>query len=95
MKNVSISPINITQQQFNNWAGVDFNPAKLELFGADKAIMSAAVAECLRHIINDLSSSNVVRNFEALLSKREVEVPVDWIGESKKRITPGLFKVYY
>ena len=76
LKNVSISPIDITQQQFNNWAGVDSNPAKLDLFGADKAIMSAAVVECLRHI-NNICNSNVVRNPEALLSKREVEVPVD------------------
>ena len=94
MENVSISPIDITQQQFNNWAGVDSNPAKLDLFGADKAIMSAAVVECLRHI-NDICNSNVVRNPEALLSKREVEVPVDWIGESKKCITPDHFKVAY
>ena len=77
-KNVSISPIGITQQQLNNWVGVDFNPAKLDLFRADKAIMSAAVAECLRHM-DDISSSNIGRNSEALLSTREVEVPVDRI----------------
>ena len=38
-KNVSISPIEITQKQFNDWAGCYFNPAKLDLFGADKTIM--------------------------------------------------------
>ena len=53
-----------------------FNPSKLYLVGSDKALMSAAVIKCLRHI-NDISNSNVVRNADDLLSRREVEVPVD------------------
>ena len=56
-----------------------FNPSKLDLFGNDKALMSAAVVKCLRHI-NDISNSNVVRNTVGLLSRKEVEVPVEWIG---------------
>ena len=76
LKNLSISPINITEEQFNKWAGVDFNPAKLDMFGADKTIRSAAVIECLRHI-NSVSNSNVLKNTDALLSKREVKVHVD------------------
>ena len=71
-----------------------FNPSKLHLVGSDKALMPAAVVKCLRHI-NDISNSNVVRNADDLLSRREVEVPVDWIGKSKKRVTPNQFKVAY
>ena len=43
--------------------------------------MSATVAECLRYM-GDISNSNIGRNSEALLSTREVEVPVDRIIES-------------
>ena len=93
-KNASISLIDVSQEQLNNWAGVEFNHSKLELFRSDKALMSAAVVKCHRHI-NDISNSNVVRNTNSLLSRREVEVPVDWIGESKKRVTPDQFKVAY
>lgn len=56
--------------------------------------MSAAVIECLRHT-NDICNSNFVRNADALLSQREVEVPVDWIENSKKRVTLTRFKVAY
>ena len=94
MNNVSISPIDVSQEQLNNWAVVEFNPSKLDLFGSDKALMCAAVVKCLRHI-NDISNSNAVRNVHSLLSRKEVEVPVNWIEESKKRITSGHFKVDY
>ena len=94
LKNISISPIDITQKQFNDWADCEFNPAKLGLFGADKTIMSSAVIQCLRHI-NDISNSNRVRNADAFLSQKEVEVPVDWIEDSGKRVTPSQFKVAY
>ena len=60
--------------------------------------MSDAVVKCLRHI-NDISNSNVVRNSNSnaysFLSRREVEVSVDWIGESKKRVKPNQVKVAY
>ena len=39
-KNVLISPIDITHKQFNDWGGCDLNTATLDLFGADKTIMS-------------------------------------------------------
>ena len=66
----------LNQKQFNNWAGCKFNAAKLDLFCADKTIMSAAVIQCLRRI-NDISNSNLVRNTDAFLSQKEVGVPVD------------------
>ena len=59
LNNVSISPINVSQEQLNKWTGVDFNPSKLDLFGSNKALISTAVVKCLRHI-NDISKSNAV-----------------------------------
>ena len=68
LRNVSISPIDITQKQYKDWAGCSFNPAKLDLL--------AAVIQCLRHT-NDISNSNLVKNVDAFLYQKEVEVPVD------------------
>ena len=45
--------------------------------------MSGAVIRCLRHI-NNISNSYLVRNADVFLSQKEVEVPVDWIGDQKK-----------
>ena len=78
LKNGSISPTDITQKQFDDWASCEFNSAELDLFGPDKSIMSGAVIQCLRHI-NDTSNSNLVRNADAFLSQKKVKGPVDWI----------------
>ena len=94
LKNVSISPIDITQKQFDDWAGCEFNPENLDLFGPDKSIMSGSVIQCLRHI-NDITSSNLLRNAHAFLFQKKVEVPVDWTGDSEKRVTPSHFKAAY
>ena len=48
MNNVSIYPIDVSQEQLNNWAGVEVNSSKLDLFGSDKALISAAVVKCPR-----------------------------------------------
>ena len=94
LKNVSISPIDITQKQFDGWAGCEFNPENLDLFGPDKSIMYGSVIQCLRHI-NDITNSNLLRNAHAFLSQKKVEVPVDWTGDSKKRVTSSHFKAAY
>ena len=94
LNNFSISPTEVSQEQLNNWAGVEFNSSKLDLFGSDKALMSAAVGKCLRHV-NNIFNSNVVRNADGLLPRKEVEVPVDWIVKLKKRVAPNQFKVGY
>ena len=91
-KNVSISSIDITQKQLDYWVGCEFNPAKLDLFGVNKTIMSGAVAQCFGSI-NDISNSNLVRNADPFLSQKEVEVLVKWIGDSKKSVTLIHFKV--
>ena len=55
--------------------------------------MVAAVAKSLKYI-NNISNSNIAQN-AGLLSRKEVEVPVDWIGENKKSVPPHKFKVDY
>ena len=76
LNNFSTSTIDVSQEQLNNWAGIEFNLSKLDLFKSDKTLMSAAAVQCLRHI-NDISNSNVIRNADDLLSRRAVWVPVD------------------
>ena len=88
LNNVSISPIDITQSQLNDRAGTKFDPSKLDMFGLQK------VVKCLKHM-NDVPNSNILRNADGLLSRTEVEVPVDWIGENKKRVPSQKFKVSY
>ena len=36
LNNVSISPIDITQQQLNGWAETSFDPSKLDMYGLEK-----------------------------------------------------------
>ena len=55
--------------------------------------MADAVVKSLKHI-NNISNSNIVQNAD-LLSRKEAEVPVDWIGENKKSVPPQKFKVDY
>ena len=76
LNNVSVTPIDISQNQLNTWAETDFNPAELDLFGMNKAIMSNAVIKCLKYM-NDISSSNLTRNADGVLSRREADTPVD------------------
>ena len=56
--------------------------------------MSAAVIHCLGHI-NNISNPHFVRNADAFSSQKEVELPLDWIEDKKKRVTPSHFKVAY
>ena len=45
--------------------------------------------------INEISNSNLVRNADGLLWRREVEVPIEWVGEDKMRVPTQKFKVSY
>ena len=54
--------------------------------------MSDAVVKCLKHI-NDISNSDIVRKANGVLSRREVDVPVDWIEQNKQRVSRQKFKV--
>ena len=76
LNNVSLSPVEITQSHLNNWADTTFDPTNLDLFGREKNTMIDAVVKCLKHL-NDVSNSNIVRNADGLLARKEVEVPAD------------------
>ena len=69
-------------------------PLEAWLVWFGKNMMTDAVVKCLNYM-NDISNSNIVRNADGLLSRREVEVPVDWIGDNKKCVLPQKFKVSY
>ena len=72
----------------DDWAGCEFNPAKLDLFGADKAIMSGLV------LLFNVSDTSMIFQIESL-SQKIVEVAMDWIRDSKKRVIPSHLKVAY
>ena len=93
LNNVSISPIDITQPQLSDWAG-KFDPSKPDLFVLEKSTMTDGVVKCLKYM-NGLSNINIVCNADYLLSRKEVEVPVDWIGENKKRAPAQKFTFSY
>ena len=76
LNNVSISPIDITEQQLDGWSRTKFDPSKFDLFGLEKNTISDVVVKCLKHM-HDISNSNIVRNADGFLSIREVEVPID------------------
>ena len=95
LKNVSILPIDIKQDQLNVWADNSiFDPSKRDLFGHAKKTLSDAVYKCLEHM-NNISILNLIRKADSLLSRRKVDVPVDWVGEDKARSTPAKFKMSY
>ena len=94
LNNFSVTPIDISQNQLNTWAETDFNPAELALFGMNKTIMSNAVFKCLK-CLNDISNSNLTRNANGVFSRREVDIPVDWIGENSQSIPQQKCKTSY
>ena len=56
--------------------------------------MYNAVIKCLKYM-NDISNSNLTRNADGVLSRREIDISVDWIGENSQRIPPQKFKTFY
>ena len=94
LNNVSISSIDISQEQPNVWAGSSFDPSKFDLFGLEKNTMFHAIVKCLKDM-NNISNSKIPRNADGVLSRREVDATVDWIGENKQRVLSQKLKVSY
>ena len=94
LRNISISPIDIKQEQWNVWAE---NTPPLDLqawfvwFRKKNPCMSHAIYKCLEHI-NNLSNSNLVRKTDGLLWTRKVNTTVNWVDSSVK-VSPQKFKV--
>ena len=76
LNNVLISLLDISQEQLNIWSGTRYDPFKLGLFGLEENTMSDAAVKCLKHI-NYISKSNIVPNVNGVLSRREIDEPVD------------------
>ena len=43
----------------------------------------------------NISNNDSTRNADGVLSRREVDIPVDWIGENSQRFAPQKFKTSY
>ena len=94
LNNVSISPLNIKQEQLNTSAdNVVFKPNKLDYHDVDTKAMSDAVVKCLKHIAAVLNS-NLMRNADSLLCRKDVNVDVKWIS-GVNRSTPTRCKLSY
>ena len=78
----------------NIWSGTRYDPFKLDLFGLKENTMSDAAVKCLKHI-NYISKSNIVSNVNGVLSRREVDEPVDLVEQNKQIVPPQKFKVSY
>lgn len=88
MNNVSLIPIDIKQSQFNAWAdNSSFTPFHLDMSGLNKSVATKTMVQCMEHIVK-VSNSKLVRNVDGLLSRREIYVSVDWIGNNKIRDPP-------
>ena len=77
LSNISISPLDIKQEQLNCWAdNVKFDPQKLDFFDVDRNMMTEVVVKCLKHVA-PLSNSNLLRNADGLLCKKKADVNVE------------------
>ena len=75
----------------STWADTDFNPTGLDLFGMNKTTVANAVIKCLQYM-NDISNSNLTTNADGVLSGREVDILVYWIGENSQHISSKKFE---
>ena len=95
LKNGSITPLDIKQDQLNVWAqNSNFDPAKLDMYGGEKKVMADAILSCLKHVAL-VSNSNLVQNADGLLCRRKEDVAVYSVGGSKVRAPPEKFKLPY
>lgn len=60
----------------------------------DKSVATETMIKCMENIVR-VSNSNLVLNADRLLSKRGVDVPVDWVGNNKIRVPKQKFKSTY
>ena len=67
---VNLSSIDIPETTFERKEKVSFDPSKLDFSCQEKEIMTAAVVIMLKKIL-DMSSVNLIKNADGLLSKRK------------------------
>ena len=69
LKNVSITPFDLTQKQLDVWSGSTFVLSKLEMSDLETPKMKQAVGKALEHIAA-VSNTNLVRNADGLLCRK-------------------------
>ena len=78
-KNINIYPIDLTQNNFNQWLepGHNFKKNYFDLLGEKKKRMRECVVNALKRIVL-VSNPNLVMNADGLLFSREEDIAVDW-----------------
>ena len=94
-KSVSISQFDINQQQLHDiWAdNTTFRPDKLDFVDLETEKMKGVVVKALDHIAG-VSNSNLVRNADRLLFRKNTTSEVKWV-DGVKRVIPEKYKVSY
>ena len=71
LKNLSISPFDVTRKQLDIWAGdgTTFSPEKLEMHNLETPKIKQAVVKTIEHIAG-VSNTNLVRNADGLLCRK-------------------------
>ena len=90
LKNINISPFDISQKQSDVWSGVEFIPSKLEIKDLEAPKIRKGVTKALEHIVS-VSNMNLVRNADGLLCRKSTASEVQW-DDGVKRIIPEKYK---
>ena len=95
LKNVSISPFDVTKKQLDIWtgSGQEFIPSKLDMSDLETSKMKQTVVKALEHIAG-VSNTNIVRNVDGLLCRKSSSSEVGWV-DGVKRVIPEKFKSSY
>ena len=93
LKNVSISPFDITQKQLDIWAGSSFVPSKIEMSDLETPKMKQVIVKALEHIVG-VSNTHLVRNTDGLLCRKNSASEVEWV-DGVKRVIPEKYKISY
>ena len=93
MGSVNLSPIDILEKNFDA-EDVSFDQSKLDFECEEKQKISRTVVKMLKQVI-DISNANLVKNSDGLLSKKNVDFDVEWIGKDRKRLPDNRYKMSY
>ena len=91
---INLLPIDIPEKTFEVEDNVQFDPSKLDYDCPEREKITKAVVKMLKKIMQ-ISNSNLVENVDGRLSKRNVDEEVEWIGDDKKRLPEGRYKMSY
>ena len=93
LKNVNISPFDLTKKQLDKWAETEFNPSKLEVPDLETVKMKKAVVKAIEHIAS-VSKTNLVRNADGILCRKSSDSEAEWANDVKRMI-PEKSKLSY